>query len=67
MYRRNPDRQGGLLFNLPPLATPGTGVVDTHSGLVDTAHIYEEGEDVYQVTLNQTNIGQNNNSRGSLS
>jgi len=43
------------------LIKKGRGVVDTHSGLVDTAHIYEEGEDVYQVTLNQTNIGQNNN------
>jgi poly [ADP-ribose] polymerase len=39
----------------------GRGVVDVHSGMAETAHIFEEGNDVYQVTLNQTNIGQNNN------
>lgn len=36
-------------------------MVDVHSGMADKAHIYEEGDDVYQVMLNQTNIGQNNN------
>eukprot|EP00667_Euglena_gracilis_P003046 EG_transcript_3054 len=43
------------------LIKKGRGVVDVHSGMADKAHIYEEGDDVYQVMLNQTNIGQNNN------
>jgi len=39
----------------------GHGVVDVHSGKAASAHVYEEGKDVYQCTLNQTNIGTNNN------
>eukprot|EP00760_Papus_ankaliazontas_P021845 PhM_4_TR18750/c1_g1_i2/m.55584/K10798/PARP; poly [ADP-ribose] polymerase len=39
----------------------GRGVVDVHSGLSAKAHVYEEGPDVYQCTLNQTNIAMNNN------
>eukprot|EP00668_Euglena_longa_P001256 GGOE01001486.1.p1 GENE.GGOE01001486.1~~GGOE01001486.1.p1 ORF type:complete len:899 (-),score=261.13 GGOE01001486.1:257-2914(-) len=39
----------------------GRGVVDEYSGLVDLGHIYQKGEDVWMATLNQTNIGLNNN------
>ena len=39
----------------------GRGVVDEYSGLVDSGHIYEVGNDVWMATLNQTNIGANNN------
>eukprot|EP01004_Peranema_trichophorum_P001893 NODE_1246_length_2049_cov_43.662513_g1054_i0.p1 GENE.NODE_1246_length_2049_cov_43.662513_g1054_i0~~NODE_1246_length_2049_cov_43.662513_g1054_i0.p1 ORF type:complete len:503 (+),score=117.03 NODE_1246_length_2049_cov_43.662513_g1054_i0:366-1874(+) len=43
------------------LTKKGRGVVDVYSGIAETSHIYEEGKDVYQCTLNQTNIGTNNN------
>eukprot|EP00906_Rhabdomonas_costata_P016102 RCo023102 len=39
----------------------GAGVVDTYSNMQSEAHVFEEGSEVYQCTLNQTNIGQNNN------
>eukprot|EP01062_Namystynia_karyoxenos_P011791 TRINITY_DN14234_c0_g1_i1.p1 TRINITY_DN14234_c0_g1~~TRINITY_DN14234_c0_g1_i1.p1 ORF type:complete len:707 (+),score=245.90 TRINITY_DN14234_c0_g1_i1:106-2226(+) len=39
----------------------GRGVVDKYSGLVDKGHILEEGKDVWMCTLNQTNLGENNN------
>ena len=39
----------------------GRGVVDVNSGMQDKAHVYESGPKVYQCTLNQTNIAQNNN------
>eukprot|EP00667_Euglena_gracilis_P002735 EG_transcript_2740 len=39
----------------------GRGVVDEYSGLVDLGHIYQKGDDVWMATLNQTNIGLNNN------
>ncbi|KAF8290414.1 putative poly(ADP-ribose) polymerase [Trypanosoma cruzi] len=37
------------------------GVVDSFSGKVDTCHVYEKGNDVYQCTLNQTHFSANNN------
>ncbi|RHW72530.1 poly(ADP-ribose) polymerase [Trypanosoma brucei equiperdum] len=39
----------------------GRGVVDVHSGKVDTCHVYERDGTVFQFTLNQTNISSNNN------
>ncbi|EKF27259.1 poly(ADP-ribose) polymerase, putative [Trypanosoma cruzi marinkellei] len=39
----------------------GRGVVDAFSGKVDTCHVYEKGNDVYQCTLNQTHVAANNN------
>lgn len=43
------------------LIKKGRGVVDPHSGMMDSCHIYDDGKRVFQATLNQTNIGQNNN------
>lgn len=43
------------------LIKKGRGVVDPHSGLAASAHIYEKGSVVYQCMLNQTNVDQNNN------
>mmetsp|Transcript_99538 Transcript_99538/g.171340 ORF Transcript_99538/g.171340 Transcript_99538/m.171340 type:complete len:632 (-) Transcript_99538:343-2238(-) len=43
------------------LTKKGRGVVDVHSGLDKTAHVFEDGDGVWQCTLNQTNIGDNNN------
>ncbi|CUE97655.1 poly (ADP-ribose) polymerase, putative [Bodo saltans] len=39
----------------------GRGVVDPHSGMMDSCHVYDDGKRVHQAMLNQTNIGQNNN------
>eukprot|EP00331_Platyophrya_macrostoma_P022093 CAMPEP_0176443766 /NCGR_PEP_ID=MMETSP0127-20121128/22634_1 /TAXON_ID=938130 /ORGANISM="Platyophrya macrostoma, Strain WH" /LENGTH=710 /DNA_ID=CAMNT_0017829089 /DNA_START=31 /DNA_END=2164 /DNA_ORIENTATION=- len=43
------------------LIKKGRGVVDPHSGMADSCHVYESGHMLYQCMLNQTNIGQNNN------
>ncbi|ORC82980.1 poly(ADP-ribose) polymerase [Trypanosoma theileri] len=43
------------------LLQKGRGVVDPFSGKADSCHVYENGEDLYQCTLNQTNISSNNN------
>lgn len=34
----------------------GRAAVDEHSGLVDSGQVYEEGDDVYAVMLNQTDV-----------
>lgn len=39
----------------------GKGAVDFHSGKQNTCHVLEEGNIVYQATLNQTNLSTNNN------
>jgi len=44
-----------------PSVKKGRGVVDRYSGLQETAHILEEGDTVWQCTLNQTNVDRNNN------
>lgn len=43
------------------LIKKGKGVVDEYSGMVDTCHVYEASNVVYQCMLNQTNLDQNNN------
>jgi predicted DNA-binding WGR domain protein len=43
------------------LLKKGNGVVDQYSGLDKVAHVFEESGVVWQCTLNQTNIGTNNN------
>ena len=40
---------------------PKPGHVDEHCGLTGKAHIYRAGSILWQCTLNQTNIGANNN------
>ncbi|KEG07014.1 poly(ADP-ribose) polymerase [Trypanosoma grayi] len=52
------DKTGGKRQRL---LQKGRGVVDAFSGKVDTCHVYEDGGDLYQCTLNQTNISSNNN------
>eukprot|EP01059_Diplonema_ambulator_P008230 TRINITY_DN1777_c0_g2_i2.p1 TRINITY_DN1777_c0_g2~~TRINITY_DN1777_c0_g2_i2.p1 ORF type:complete len:726 (+),score=343.48 TRINITY_DN1777_c0_g2_i2:114-2180(+) len=49
--------------NLTKLVKKGKGVVDPLSQKVDDCHVYEEGSDVYQCTLNQTNIVNANNNK----
>lgn len=39
----------------------GQGVVDPLSGKVDSCHVHEGNGEVYMCTLNQTNVGTNNN------
>jgi len=39
----------------------GRAPVDPNSGLQAKAHVYENGDDIYDVMLNQVNIGHNNN------
>lgn len=41
----------------------GRGVVDALSGKVDSCHVFEQGNCVYQCTLNQTNIKEANNNK----
>eukprot|EP00668_Euglena_longa_P029323 GGOE01036669.1.p1 GENE.GGOE01036669.1~~GGOE01036669.1.p1 ORF type:complete len:715 (+),score=259.95 GGOE01036669.1:85-2145(+) len=57
----SPAKSSAAKSGTQKLIKKGKGVVDIHSGMADTTHIYEEGSEVYQVMLNQTNIGQNNN------
>eukprot|EP01064_Diplonema_japonicum_P015004 TRINITY_DN22774_c0_g1_i1.p1 TRINITY_DN22774_c0_g1~~TRINITY_DN22774_c0_g1_i1.p1 ORF type:complete len:729 (+),score=200.43 TRINITY_DN22774_c0_g1_i1:37-2223(+) len=49
--------------NTTKLLKKGRGVVDPMSLKVDDCHVYEEGDDVYQCTLNQTNITTANNNK----
>eukprot|EP00696_Hemimastix_kukwesjijk_P019757 gnl/Hemi2/9123_TR3166_c0_g1_i1.p1 gnl/Hemi2/9123_TR3166_c0_g1~~gnl/Hemi2/9123_TR3166_c0_g1_i1.p1 ORF type:complete len:659 (-),score=334.21 gnl/Hemi2/9123_TR3166_c0_g1_i1:220-2196(-) len=39
----------------------GKAPVDIYSGLVGTGHVLEQGSDVFNCMLNQTNVGNNNN------
>ena len=39
----------------------GRSAVDPDSRLTEVGHILEEGDDIYNVMLNQTNIANNNN------
>ncbi len=43
------------------LLKKGRAAVDGHCKLTKTAHVYEQGADVWDCMLNQTNIGANNN------
>lgn len=55
------NKSGGTAASLGKVVIKGRGAVDSFSGKQDSCHVIENGNVVYQCTLNQTNISNNNN------
>jgi len=52
-----PEVKGGKI----KIIKKGRSAVDPHSGMVKSSHVLEEGNDIWDCMLNQTDIGNNNN------